>query len=305
MRYLTVLTLIVMVAFAGNSILVRLALATDSIGPLAFGVIRLLAGATVLSLLAGPQRAWRDSSWLGAIYLLTYVMFFSYAYLSLNTGTGALILFATVQMVMIGAGIRAGERLSWLQWLGTSLAFCGLVFLLRPGAVASPEIAATPSISAAPSVSAAPSIAGAVMMTIAGLGWGLYSLKGKSVQLPVAATAGSFAKAALLALALSMPLLMLRQEEFPQTKGVLLALGSGAITSGLGYALWYKVLRFLPATRAGIAQLSVPAIAAIGGLVLLGEAVSIRLLVTTAMVLGGVGAATLTQTPDKEIPAGA
>ena len=281
MKNILVLTLLVMIAFAANSILVRLALTSDSIGPLVFSVIRLTAGAIALALLAGPKRVFSSGSWAGATCLLTYVIFFSYAYLSLDTGTGALILFATVQIVMIGSGIRHGERLSAMQWLGTGLASIGLVFLLRPGGDASPNPI------------------GAFMMGLSGLGWALYSLRGRHVDAPTLATAGNFAKASLLILLIGLPLLFVLPERHPHIKGILLAITSGAVTSGLGYALWYKVLKHLPASRAGIAQLSVPAIAAIGGIVLLNETVTVRLLITTVMVLGGVGIATLSQTHDK------
>lgn len=277
MKHVLALTLLAMIAFAGNSIIVRMALASESIGPLSFGVIRLLAGAIVLALLVSPKRAFKSGSWKGALCLLTYVVFFSYAYLSLDAGTGALILFATVQIVMIGSGIRQGERLSTIQWLGTGIACLGLVFLLRPGAVASPDPL------------------GALMMGMAGLGWALYSLLGRHVEVPTLATAGNFAKGFMLVLLISLPLLWIRPEEFPSIKGVVLAIVSGGVTSGLGYALWYRVLRYLPATRAGIAQLSVPALAAVGGLIFLNEAVTVRLLITSAMVLGGVAIATLHQ----------
>ena len=277
MKHLLALTLLAMIAFAGNSIIVRLALTSDSIGPLAFSMIRLIAGAFALALLAGPKRAISSGSWAGASCLLTYVIFFSYAYLSLDTGTGALILFATVQIVMIGSGIRHGERLSTMQWLGTGLASIGLIFLLRPGGDTSPDTI------------------GALMMGLSGLGWALYSLRGRHVDAPALATAGNFAKAMLLILLIGCPFFFVLPEQYPHTKGIVLAITSGAITSGLGYALWYKVLKHLPASRAGIAQLSVPAIAAIGGLVLLNEAVTLRLLITTVMVLGGVGVATLSR----------
>ena len=282
MKNVLALTLVAMIAFAGNSIIVRVALASESIGPLSFGVIRLLAGAVVLALLANPKRAISSGSWAGALCLLTYVVFFSYAYVSLDAGTGALILFATVQIVMIGWGIRQGERLSTIQWLGTGIACLGLVFLLRPGATASPDPL------------------GALMMGMAGVGWAMYSLLGRRIEAPTLetptlATAGNFVKAFLLVLLISLPLLLVRPEQIPHAKGVLLAVISGGITSGLGYALWYRVLPHLPTTRAGIAQLSVPAIAAVGGLVFLNEAVTARLLITSAMVLGGVAVATLSQ----------
>jgi len=275
MKYISVLTLLVMIAFAGNSILVRLALSTDSIGPLAFSVIRLSAGAMVLALIAKPKNAIQSGSWTAALYLLTYVVFFSYAYLSLDAGTGALILFATVQIVMIGSGIRQGERLSPAQWMGMAMACLGLFFLLRPGAVASPNPI------------------GALLMGLSGLGWALYSLRGRHVESPALATAGNFARASACVIGISIPLLLLTPEAYPNTKGIALAITSGAITSGLGYTLWYKVLPHLPATRASIAQLSVPAIAAIGGLLFLNETLTTRLLITTALVLGGVAMATL------------
>ena len=164
MKHVLALTVLAMIAFAGNSIIVRMALASDSIGPLSFGLIRLLAGALVLALLVKPKRAISSGTWNGALCLLTYVVFFSYAYLSLDTGTGALILFATVQIVMIGSGIRQGERLSAIQWSGTAIACLGLVFLLRPGATS-------------------PDPLGAFMMAMAGLGWALYSLLGRHLSL--------------------------------------------------------------------------------------------------------------------------
>ena len=207
-----------------------------------------------------------------------YNIFFSYAYLSLDAGTGALILFATVQIVMIGSGIRNGERLSMVQWLGAGLACLGLVFLLRPGAHSSPNLP------------------GALMMGLSGLGWAMYSLHGRHVDSPTQATAGNFAKASLLVLLISIPLFLAKPEAYPHAKGIVLAIASGSVTSGLGYALWYRVLRHLPAIRAGVAQLSVPAIAALGGLIFLNETVTVRLLVTTVMVLGGVAIATLWKT---------
>lgn len=275
MKYISALTLLVMLAFAGNSILVRLALSTDCIGSLSFSIIRLLAGALVLALIAKPKQTLESGSWLSALYLLVYVLFFSYAYLSLDAGTGALILFAAVQIVMIGSGLWHGERLAALQWAGMTMACLGLFFLLRPGAASSPNLT------------------GAVLMGLSGLGWALYSLRGRHAESPVLATAGNFAKASVYVVGVSIPLLFVLPEEPPSTKGIVLAIISGAITSGLGYTLWYKVLPHLPATRASIAQLSVPAIAAIGGMIFLNETVTTRLIITTALVLGGVAMATL------------
>ncbi len=275
MNRVLALTLLTLVAFAGNSIIVRVALISASIGPLSFGLIRLLAGATVLALLVKPRAALSSGSWTGALCLVTYVVFFSYAYLTLEAGTGALILFATVQIVMIGVGIKQGERLSTIQLCGTAIACLGLGLLLRPGAVVSPEPL------------------GALMMGMAGLGWALYSLLGRDVEKPTLATAGNFAKAFVLIVLVSVLLFLISPEKFPSTKGIGLAIVSGGVTSGLGYALWYRVLPHLPATQAGIAQLSVPALAAMGGLIFLNEAVTTRLLITSAMVLGGVAVATI------------
>ena len=238
MKNVLALTLLAMVAFAGNSIIARMALATESIGPLSFSLIRLLAGAMVLVLLASPKRAFSSGSWPGACCLLTYMVFFSYAYLSLDAGTGALILFATVQIVMIGSGIRQGERLSVVQWVGTALACLGLVFLLLPGANTSVNLP------------------GALMMGLSGSGWALYSLRGRHVDSPTWATAGNFAKATVIVVLISIPLLLAMPEKVPQIKGIALAIASGSVTSGLGYALWYKVLGHLTAIRAGVAQLS-------------------------------------------------
>ena len=280
MKHILLLTLLVMIAFAGNSIIARMALGSDSIGPLSFTVIRLLSGALVLALLVSPKRAIASGSWAGAIYLSAYNVFFSYAYLSLGAGTGALILFGIVQIVMIGSGIRHGERLSPVQWMGTGLACLGLVILLRPGADSSP------------------SFHGALMMALSGLGWAMYSLHGRHVESPTLATAGNFVRASMIVLLVSIPLMLFRPDSYPDAKGIALAITSGSITSGLGYVLWYKVVRHLPAIRASVAQLSVPAIAALGGLILLNEAVTVRLLVTTVMVLGGVAIATMWQTRD-------
>lgn len=270
----------VMIAFAANSILVRLALSAGSIGPSSFSVIRVLAGAIVLTLIANPRRSIQSGNWTAALYLLAYVMFFSYAYLSLDAGTGALILFATVQIVMIGSGIRDGERLSLVQWIGMALACVGLVFLLSPGATS------------------APNPVGALLMGLSGLGWALYSLGGRQAEAATLATAGNFVKASAYVLVIAVPLLIAMPESFPSVRGIALAITSGAITSGLGYSLWYKVLPQIRATQASIAQLSVPAIAAIGGMIFLNEAMTARLLITTALVLGGVAMATIWTRPN-------
>jgi len=275
-----ILTLFAVIAFAGNSVLARFALGDELIGPWSFTLIRLLAGAVVLAVLVGPRTAFQAGSWYSAAALLVYAGFFSYAYLMLPTATGALILFAIVQLTMLGAGLAAGERLRVIQWAGTGLAIAGLLALLSPAL-------------------APPSWVGALLMALAGIGWGVYSLRGRTSTRPTAQTAGNFTKAAVIASLLAVPLLLWMPEVRPQTNGVLLALASGAITSGLGYAIWYMALPGLSANRAGVSQLSVPAIAALGGMVFLGEPITFGFIVASLVILGGVALATLTPSRSK------
>ncbi|NNC36393.1 MAG: DMT family transporter [Acidimicrobiales bacterium] len=269
-------TCLAMLAFAANSIIARQALLASEIGPISFTVIRLFAGAIVLALLVGLRKSWHSGSWIGAIYLLIYAGFFSLAYVSLPAGIGALILFTAVQITMIGSGLIHGERLTFIQGLGALLAFAGLVFLLNPG-------------------TDAPHLFGSLLMVCSGIGWGLYSLKGRGSQNPTAETSGNFIRASVLAFCVLGAILLVRPESPPQTTGILLAILSGAITSGMGYAIWYTVLPSLSAVRAGLAQLSVPAIAALGGIILLAEAASPRLIISSLVILVGVAIATLSK----------
>ncbi|WP_077036308.1 EamA family transporter [Pelomonas sp. KK5] len=261
------LTVLALLAFAANSLLCRMALQQRSIDPASFGTLRLAAGALVLGLMArGQPRAPRDG-W-AALALFAYVACFSFAYLSLAAGTGALILFACVQLTMFGAGLRAGERFATAGWLGLLLALGGLVWLVAPG-LAAPEPLA------------------AALMAAAGLAWGLYSLRGRRAAGPaLVVSAGNF----LLALP---PALLLSALWWPQRHaepaGVLLALASGGLSSGLGYVVWYAALPGLPALRAATVQLAVPPLAALGGVLLLGEAMTPRLLLASAAILGGIG----------------
>ena len=273
------LTALAMVAFAANSILARLALTGDDIGPWGFTAIRFISGAICLALIIEPTRTFRQGSWKAALALLLYGLFFSYAYISLAAGTGALILFAAVQITMIGGGLMAGERLRILQWLGVALAMGGLVYLMVPNI-------------------APPSPIGAAMMALAGLGWGLYSLMGRGQGEPTALTAGNFLRAAIICAVLSLPLMLMLPEITPAPKGIMLALASGILTSGLGYVIWYMALKHLSATRAGIAQLTVPILAAIGGMLFIAEPFTIRFFIAMCLTLGGVGLATLS--PIKE-----
>jgi drug/metabolite transporter (DMT)-like permease len=257
-----------MFAFAANSLLCRLALQQPLIDPASFAAVRLVSGAIVLALIvrlrAGGARAPAD--WLAATMLWLYAACFSFAYLSLSAGTGALILFAAVQITMFGAGLHGGERFSAVAWLGLALAIAGLVYLVSPGVTA-------------------PAPFGAALMATAGAAWGIYSLRGRKVSDPLAATAGNFLRALPLALLLA---LVFVQRVHASAAGVALAVASGAVTSGIGYVVWYAALRGLTAMRAATVQLSVPPIAAIGGALLLSELITLRLAAASVAVLGGV-----------------
>ena len=263
------LTALAMIAFAANSLLCRLALAERAIDAASFGSVRLLAGAATLALVlklrrgaAPPVRA----DWLAAAMLFAYVALFSFAYLTLSAGTGALILFGAVQLTMFGVGLSSGERFRVGAWCGLALAVAGLVYLLSPGL-------------------AAPPLAGATMMALAGVAWGVYSLRGRGVADPVAATGANFLRAAPLALLLS---LILAGRAHAGAAGIALAVASGALTSGIGYVIWYAALNGLSAMRAATVQLSVPPIAAFGGVLFLSEAISARLALASIAILGGV-----------------
>lgn len=258
-----------MVAFAANSLLCRLALAQPRIDPASFGSIRLVSGALVLALIV-RMRAGSDapprSDWLAATMLFAYVALFSFAYLSLPAGTGALILFGAVQLTMLGAGLRAGERFAPAAWAGLAAAIAGLVYLVSPGV-------------------SAPAPLGATSMALAGAAWGVYSLRGRGITDPLAATASNFARAVPLALALSVLTAGAVHADGP---GVVLAVASGALSSGIGYVIWYAALRGLTAMRAATVQLSVPPIAAIGGALMLAEPLTPRLMLASAAILGGI-----------------
>lgn len=219
----------------------------------------------IVRLRSGPP-ARRHADNLAALMLFAYVAFFSFAYVTLPAGTGALILFGAVQLTMLGAGLRSGERLGVLAWLGLGLAVAGLVYLVSPGV-------------------AAPPLHGAVLMSAAGIAWGVYSLRGRKVADPLAATASNFMRAAPLALLLN---LLLANQAHGNPIGIALAVASGALTSGVGYVIWYAALPRLTAMRAATVQLSVPLIAAFGGVALLAEALTPRLLVASVAILGGI-----------------
>jgi len=264
------LTLVAMLAFAANSLLCRLALEGGLIDPASFSTVRVIAGAVTLSVIVLPR--WRirggiSADWRSAAMLSAYLAFFSFAYLTLSAGTGALILFSAVQLTMFTAALRRGESFGPFAWLGLAMAVMGLVYLVAPGL-------------------SAPDPVGAALMAIAGIAWGMYSLRGRNVADPLEATAANFVCAVPLVIAVSVPF---AGELDGSWHGFALAAASGSIASGLGYVVWYVALGGLTAARAATVQLSVPVIAAFGGILLLGEAITLRLVLASAMTLGGIG----------------
>ena len=256
----------------------RLGLVGTDIGAGSFALIRLISGAVILLLICRLQNRRVNGSWAGGGALLAYAALFSYAYLALSAGMGAIILFAMVQLTMLGWGMVQGERLSPLQWTGFVLAIAAVVWLVSPGLEAPPILAAA-------------------SMVFAGVGWGAYSLLGRGAADPTAATTGNFVRASVLAIPVLTLALWFAPEPLPPADGVAIAIVSGAVTSGLGYVIWYAVVKQLSASRAGIAQLSVPAIAAIGGVLFLSEPITLRFTLSTLAILGGVGLAVLTASP--------
>lgn len=265
---LAILTSLAMLAFAGNSLLCRVALKSTAIDAASFTTIRLLAGAATLWLIARISRGAPvgRGSWPAALALFVYAAGFSYAYVHLTTATGALLLFAAVQATMIGHGLWTGERLRRLQLIGLLLALGGLVSLLLPGL-------------------AAPPLPASLLMLLAGVAWGAYSLHGRGAGDPLRVTAGNFLRAVPVAITLSV---LMREGASLDSAGLWCAVASGALASGIGYAIWYTALPALKATSAATVQLSVPVIAALGGVIFLGEAITLRLLLASAAVLGGI-----------------
>ncbi len=263
-----VLTTLAMLAFAGNSLLCRLALQDTAIDAASFTSIRLVSGAMVLCLIVAVRRNLPagKGNWPSALALFAYAAGFSFAYISLPAATGALLLFGAVQATMIGFGLYAGEWLQSAQWLGLVLALAGLVGLLLPGL-------------------SAPPLAGSLLMLGAGVAWGIYSLRGKGAGDPTRVTSGNFLRSVPLALVMS---LLLPDQAVFDSAGFWYAVASGALASGMGYAIWYRVLPALKATNAATLQLSVPVIAAVGGVLLLGEPITPRLLLASVAILGGI-----------------
>ena len=262
------LTSMAMIAFAGNSLLCRLALKQTTIDPASFTSIRLVSGALMLWLIVQLKRGQSDGNgnWLSALSLFAYAAGFSFAYVSLPAGTGALLLFGAVQVTMISFGLSKGERLHGWQWSGFLLAFAGLVGLMLPGL-------------------SAPPLSGSALMLAAGIAWGVYSLRGKGSGDATRVTAGNFLRAVPIALVLS---LLMSGKANLDLNGILYAVASGALASGVGYAIWYTALPALKNTSAASVQLSVPVIAAIGGIIFLGEPLTFRLVITSIAILGGI-----------------
>ena len=262
------LTLLAMIAFASNSLLCRAALKETSIDAASFTSIRIFSGALALWIILKMRRSTSSltGDWISGFALFAYAAAFSFAYNTLSAGTGALLLFGAVQATMILWGFGKGERLDPIQIAGLVVAVAGLVLLVLPGLSAPPLI-------------------GSILMLSAGVAWGVYSLRGKTAGDPIAATSGNFLRAVPFAALVSV--IMLPKMHL-DSLGVIYAVISGAITSGLGYVIWYAALTGLKAASAATVQLSVPVLAATGGILLLGEPITLRYVIASIAVLGGI-----------------
>ncbi len=264
------LTTLALLAFAGNSVLCRLALNSGEIDAASFTSFRLFSGAVFLLILVAIKTRKvidvKSGSWLSAMFLFAYAITFSYAYISLDTGTGALILFGAVQITMIVSGLIKGNMLSIVEWIGLALAFTGLCILLLPGA-------------------SSPSLVGFFLMAISGIAWGFYTLAGRGSKSPLIDTTNNFLRT--IPLVLLIMFFTIADTEI-SNRGVVLAVASGALASGLGYAIWYTALAGLTVTQAAVAQLSVPIIAAFGGVIFSSETINTGLIVSSVFILGGI-----------------
>lgn len=269
------LTALALLAFAGNSLLCRLALRAGAIDPASFTSVRLASGALVLALLVrarGGAPATTAPAWRSALALALYAVPFSFAYVSLPASTGALLLFGAVQVTMLATTLQAGHRPHPRQWLGATLALGGLVYLLLPGLTAPPS-------------------GGAALMLVAGTAWGAYSILGRGTADPLTATATNFVRATPLALLASV---VSAGAAHAEPRGLLLALASGAVASGLGYVIWYAALPHITSLTASLVQLAVPVLTAGAGVLVLGEALTARLVLAGMLVLGGIALGVLT-----------
>lgn len=268
-----------------NSVLCRLALGGATIDALSFSTVRLASGALMLLLVTRVfegKAISSTSNWASAVLLFLYAVAFSLAYIRLSAGTGALILFGSVQATMILAALWKGERPRALEWVGLFIALAGLVYLVFPGLTAPPLLSSC-------------------LMAVAGISWGIYSLRGRGVKSPLIETTENFVRA--LPLAILLNLFMLGNAHL-SIKGVLLAALSGSVTSGMGYVVWYKALKSLTAMLSATVQLVVPVLAALGGLIILAEGISMHLILSAVVILGGVGLALLGRKPAaRSVPA--
>ncbi|BFM07926.1 DMT family transporter [Halioxenophilus aromaticivorans] len=268
---IVLLTSLSLIAFAGNSILCRLALGGEAIDAGTFTIVRLISGIAVLllihRLLTTDNQPKSSGSWKSAVMLFVYALGFSYAYVQMDTGTGALILFAAVQLTMITVSLLQGNRLTRLEALGAIIAFIGFVYLMLPGVTAPP-------------------MGSFFMMLAAGIAWGLYTLAGKGSTNPIQDTTFNFVRTLPLVLVL---LLVTFSYSQLSTKGFILAVVSGGLASGVGYAVWYVALTGLSAIQAAVLQLLVPLLAALGGVLFADEIITSRLAVATGLILGGIG----------------
>ena len=259
-----------LIAFAANSVLCRLALGNNAIDASSFTVIRLLSGTIVLLIIIGTTRNTTGTStkgsWAASFMLFLYATTFSYAYISLDTGTGALILFGSVQITMILLSLISGTRLHITEWAGVVIAFTGFIYLILPGVTT-------------------PSVFGFMLMTVAGIAWGIYTLKGRGSKSPLMDTAYNFLRTTPLVILLTITTV---NNTNYSSEGILLAAVSGGITSGIGYTIWYIALGGLSSTQAAVLQLSVPVIAAFGGVIFVSEVITSRLTISAIMVLGGI-----------------
>jgi len=263
-----ILTIVALIAFAANSILTRAALTQTAIDPLSFTAIRIASGALMLWLIVRCRPGLADGrgSWPSALALFGYAILFSLAYLSLTAATGALLLFGAVQVTMISWSLLTGDRLTSRQWAGFALALAGLVWLLMPGLAAPPPVPAS-------------------LMIAAGIAWGIYTLRARGAGDPTRVTASNFLLASIPALLVAVAFGSRASLDIP---GISLAVASGALASGLGYAVWYAALKHIRTSTAAVAQLSVPVITAVAGVGLLAEPLSLRLVLAGAAVLGGI-----------------
>lgn len=264
-------TAFALTAFAFNSILCRMALRGGEADAAGFTAVRLISGAvtliTISYFLGGKSKSVGSGNWISAFFLFAYAICFSFAYLGLNAGTGALILFGCVQLTMILVTLFRGERPGGLEWTGLIAAMGGLVYLVLPGL-------------------AAPPLFNAGLMAAAGIAWGVYTLRGRSSGDPLGDTTGNFVWSVPMVVLASVPFF---SRIHLSTRGILLAILSGAVASGVGYTAWYAALKHLSSTRAAVLQLSVPIIAAVGGIAFLSETATTRLWIAAALILGGIG----------------